>query len=155
VLGQDLVGEAPVLFGHGGEQHGLELLRVDLAHALVLAGDDDVDAVGLVTDVLVDPGELDLELFGRKADGAEHAEAAGLADRRDHVAAVGEGEERELDAESIAEGGVHGPRRYGALQEKVKTSRRPSLSDTSSESRSSSRWPSRSSRQAPLAASRS
>ena len=51
-----------------------------LAHALVLAGDDDVDAVGLVADVLVDPLELDLELLGGEADGAEHAEAAGLAD---------------------------------------------------------------------------
>ena len=32
-------------------------------HALVLVGDDDVDAVGMVADVLVDPLELDLELF--------------------------------------------------------------------------------------------
>ena len=60
-------------------QRLLELLRVDLAHALVLAGDDDVDAVGLVADVLVDPVELDLELLGREADRAEHAEPAGLA----------------------------------------------------------------------------
>ena len=76
-------------------------------HALVLAGDHDVDAVGLVADVLVDPVELDLELLGREADGAEHAEAAGLADGGDDVAAVGEGEDRELDAELVAEGGVH------------------------------------------------
>ncbi len=33
-------------------------------HALVLVGDHDVDAVGVVADVLVDPVELDLELFG-------------------------------------------------------------------------------------------
>ena len=32
-------------------------------HALVLVGDDDVDAVGVVADVLVDPVELDLELL--------------------------------------------------------------------------------------------
>ena len=76
-------------------------------HALVLVGDDDVDAVGVVADVLVDPVELDLELLGREADGAEHAEAAGLADRDDDVAAVGEGEDRELDAEVVADGGVH------------------------------------------------
>ena len=71
-------------------------------HALVLVGDHDVDAVGLVADVLVDPVELDLELLGGEADGAEHAEAAGLADRDDDVAAVGEGEDRELDAEFVA-----------------------------------------------------
>jgi len=35
------------------------------------------DAVRLVADVLVDPLELDCELIGREADGAEHAEAAG------------------------------------------------------------------------------
>ena len=33
---------------------------------------------GLIADVLVDPVELDLELLGREADGAEDAEAAGL-----------------------------------------------------------------------------
>ena len=38
--------------------------RRGLALALVLAGDHDVDAVGLVADVLVDPLELDLELLG-------------------------------------------------------------------------------------------
>ena len=47
-------------------------------HALVLVGDDDVDAVGMVADVLVDPVQLDLELFGREANGAEHSEATGL-----------------------------------------------------------------------------
>ena len=51
--------------------------------------------------------QLDLELLGGEADRAEHAEAAGLADGDDHVAAVGEGEDRELDAEFVADGGVH------------------------------------------------
>ena len=46
-------------------QLGLELDRVDLVHALVLARDDDVDAVGLVADVLVEPRQLDLELARR------------------------------------------------------------------------------------------
>ena len=44
--------------------------RVELAHALVLAGDDDVDAVGVVAHVLVEPDQLDLELLGAEADGA-------------------------------------------------------------------------------------
>ena len=52
--------------------------------------------------------QLDLELLGREADRAEHAEAARLRDRGDDVAAVGEGEDRELDAEAVAELGVHG-----------------------------------------------
>ena len=45
---------------------------------------------------------------GVKPDRAEHAEAAGLAHRDDDVTAVGEGEDRELDAELVADGGVHG-----------------------------------------------
>ena len=85
-------------------QHLRELVAGHVGvHALVLAGDDDVDAVGLVADVLVDPLQLDLELLGGEADGAEHAEAAGLGDGDDDVTAVGEGEDRELDAEVVAE----------------------------------------------------
>ena len=95
-----------VLLGDHRGQLGLELVGVDLAHALVLAGDDDVDAVGLVG-VLVDPVELDGELLGGEADGAEHAEAAGVGHGGDDVAAVGEGEDRELDAELVADLGAH------------------------------------------------
>jgi hypothetical protein len=62
----------------------------------------------VVADVLVDPRQLDLELLGAEADGAEHAEAAGLAHRDDDVAAVREGEDGELDAELVADGGAHG-----------------------------------------------
>ena len=54
---------------------------------------------------------LDLELLGREADRAQHAEAAGLRDGGHDVAAVGEGEDRELDAQSIAELGAHGSSR--------------------------------------------
>ena len=57
--------------------------------------------------MLVDPGELDLELVGAEGQGSEHAVAAGPADRGDDVAAVGEGEERELDAEAVADFGRH------------------------------------------------
>ena len=78
-----------------------------LLDARVLRRHDDVDAVGLVADVLVDPVQLDLELLGREGDGAEHAEPARLAHRGDDVAAVAEGEDRELDAEAVAERGAH------------------------------------------------
>ena len=52
--------------------------------------------------------QLDLELLGAEPDGAEHAEAAGLAHGDDDVAAVGEGEDRELDAEVVTDRGAHG-----------------------------------------------
>ena len=108
VVDEDLAGEVEVLLRHHVGQHLREFVGGQVrVHALVLVGDDDVDAVGVVADVLVDPVELDLELLGREADRAEHAEAAGLADGDDDVAAVREGEDRELDAELVAEGGVH------------------------------------------------
>ena len=59
--------------------------------------------------MVVDPVELDLELVGRERDGAEDAEPAGLGDRGDDVAAVAEGEDRELDAEPVADGCAHPP----------------------------------------------
>ncbi len=107
VLGQDPVSELAVRLGDRGAQLRLELLGVELAHALVAARDHDVDAVGLAAHVLVDPLELDLELLRREAHRAEHAEAAGLAHGRDHVAAVAEGEDRELDPERLAYARTH------------------------------------------------
>ena len=77
-----------------------------LAH--VLRRHHDVDAVGLVAHVLVDPVELDLELVGREGERAEHAEAPGLAHRGHDVATVGEGEDRELDPESVTDRRPHG-----------------------------------------------
>ena len=108
VVGEDLAGEVEVFLRH----HVLQRLREFVGgqvgvHALVLVRDDDVDAVGVVADVLVDPVQLDLELFGGEADGAEHAEAAGLAHRDDDITAVREGEDRELDAEFVADGRMH------------------------------------------------
>ena len=97
-----------VLVGDHRLQLLLELHRVELTHALVLAGDHDVDPVRAVTDVLVEPVQLHLELLGAEPDRAEHADAAGVGDRRGHVAAVGEGEDREFDPETLAELVVHG-----------------------------------------------
>ena len=106
-VGKHLVGELPMLLRDRREQHLLELDGIHLAHALVLAGDHDVDAVRLVAHVLVDPLELDLELLGREADGAQDAEPAAARDGGDDVAAMGERENGELDAELVAERGVH------------------------------------------------
>ena len=95
--------------GHHVLEHLREVLGGQVrVHALVLVRDHDVDAVGQVADVLVDPVELDLELLGAEAHRAEHAEPAGLAHRDDDVTAVGEGEDRELDAELVADRGAHG-----------------------------------------------
>ena len=71
----------------------------------------------MVADVLVDPVQFDLELFGREADRAEHPEAAGLAHGDDDVTAVGEREDRELDAQFVADGGVHACSSGGAVAE--------------------------------------
>ena len=89
--------------------HRLERRLVERRH---LAGGervrhDDVDAVRLPADVLVDPVELDLELIVRVGERAEHAEPARAADGRDDVAAVAEGEDRELDPELLAESEFH------------------------------------------------
>ena len=63
-----------------------------------------VDAVGLAAHVVVDPGELHVERLRRVPDRAENAEAAGVRDRRHHVPAVAEGDQRELAAEHVADG---------------------------------------------------
>jgi hypothetical protein len=55
----------------------------------------------------VEPRELDLELLGVETHGTEHAEAACFAHRGHDITAVCEGEDRELDAESVAELCVH------------------------------------------------
>src|SRR5690606_25071811 len=68
----------------------------------------DVDAVGQVADVVVEPREFHLEVLGAEADRPEDAEPAGPAHGGDDVAAVAEGEDRELDSELVAELGAHG-----------------------------------------------
>ena len=108
MVGEDLLGEVEVLLGHHVLEHLGERLRVEVGiHALVLVRDHDVDTVGVVADALVDPVEFDLQLFRGVADGSENPVPAGLADGDHDVAAVGEREDGELDAEFVAEGSVH------------------------------------------------
>jgi hypothetical protein len=111
VVDQQLAGELEGLRrDHLPQRLGQLVGRHVGVHPLVLVGDDDVDGVGVVADVLVDPLALDLELLGREPDGTEHAEATGLAHGDDDVAAMREGEDRELDAEVVADGRAHGSR---------------------------------------------
>ena len=50
----------------------------------------------------------DIAAFGLVRDRAQHAETAGLGDRRHHIAAVGEGEDGNVDAEHVGDGSPHG-----------------------------------------------
>src|SRR6185312_17399838 len=68
---------------------------------------EQIDSVRSRIDVRVDPVQLGLELRGRQAGGAEHAEATRLADGDDHVAAMAEGEQRKVDAEHRCKPVVH------------------------------------------------
>ena len=81
---------------------------VAAVHVERLLRHHDVDAVRLAVEVLVHPGELDLELLGAQAHRAQHAEPAGPADRHRDVAAVGEREDRVLDADGVTQSGMHG-----------------------------------------------
>src|SRR2546425_8838856 len=84
---QNLLDEAPVsvrdlllqLLGDGGRIH---------SGALVFRWDHDVDTVWLAVDVLIDPVQLDLELFRGERQSAEHSHPAGLANRRNDVATI-------------------------------------------------------------------
>ena len=68
-------------------------------------GHHEVDAVRAAVDVLVDPRSSSISSSsGVKYERAEHAHPARLAHRGDDVAAVAEGEDRELDAEPVADG---------------------------------------------------
>jgi len=106
VAAQDVLDELLVL---GWDQAADVVERVPaLLVARVLGGDDQVDAVGPVAHLLLDPGEVDLELLGGVSHGPQHPEAAGLRHGGDDVAAVREGEDRELDVEQVGHGGAHG-----------------------------------------------
>src|SRR3954468_17392543 len=65
--------------------------------------DEDVDAVRLAVDVVVDPGQLNLQRLRGEPRAAENAEAARPADRGDDVATVAEGEQREVDTDQVAD----------------------------------------------------
>jgi hypothetical protein len=53
--------------------------------------------------VLVDPVQLGLEPVGLERERTEHPEPARVRDRGDRVAAMTEGEDRELDVELVAD----------------------------------------------------
>jgi len=97
-------------------QHEIDLslwqeVRDALGAACDLAlfrGKQDINAIRLVADLLLDPLKLNFELLWRERDRAEDAEAARLADLRDHIAAMAERENRKVDAQLLRDGGFHG-----------------------------------------------
>src|SRR4051812_20018921 len=64
---------------------------------------EDVDAVRLALDMVVDPAQLRLERFRRERAAAQHTETTGPADRGDDVAAMAEREEGEVDTDQITD----------------------------------------------------
>ena len=106
VVGQQLVDEIAVL---GGNAVGQLVEAEVLALALVFGRHDDVHAVGLAVDVLVDPAQFLLELVGPERHPAEHTQPTGVGHRGDDIAAMAEGEQRELDAVGVADRCLHSP----------------------------------------------
>src|SRR5437763_1144240 len=96
---------------HFGNEHH----RADLAgspaffDADVLRRHEYVDTVGTVADLALDPVELHVEGVWGEGDGPEDTQTARLRHCRDHVATVTEGEDREFDAEKIADRSAHAP----------------------------------------------
>ncbi len=105
VTGHHVVDELAMLLGDHRRQ--LRPVEAALLDPDVLRGDEDIDAVGPVADLALDPVELDVELLRGEGDGTEHTHTARLAHRRDDVTAMAEGEDRELDAEQVAHWGPH------------------------------------------------
>ncbi|MGX1336818.1 hypothetical protein AB7M73_002078 [Bradyrhizobium japonicum] len=58
--------------------------------------------------MIVDPFQLAFERVGRVHRGTQHAKAAGTADGGNDVAAMAEGEQRELDAQHVTDRRFHG-----------------------------------------------
>ena len=109
VVGEDLVDVVPMVLADHRAQLRADVL--DFVDARIAVGGLDrhhhVDAVRLAADVFVDPLQLELELVGRERQRAEHTHTTGIRDRGHDVAAVGEGEDRELDPEHLRETVLH------------------------------------------------
>ena len=106
VIGQQLGDEVPVV-----RRNTIGQLRLGqvLALAFELGRHDDVHAVGLAVDVLIDPAQLLFELIRRECHPAEHTEPARIGDRGDHVTTVAEGEQWKVDAVLLTDLRFHEP----------------------------------------------
>ena len=106
-------------------------LEAAARHATFFGADEfarhqQVDSEGAALRLLADPGEIDVELLGRVGHGTEHAETAGIGDRGDHVTAVRESEDREVDSEQRGDSGLHRISPFGLSLMAGSLSRSPS-----------------------------
>jgi len=102
---EDVVDVSLVL---GGDQlANLADVETAFVGAGVFGRHDQVDAKGAVTDLVLDPLEIDLELLRRMGNRTEHAEATRFGDGGDDVATVGEREDRNVDPEHVGHRGLH------------------------------------------------
>ncbi len=111
VLRQHLFDPVAVLLADHRLELTFERVGVDTLRQLDLGRHDEVDAVGLAVDVLVDPLQLDFELLGREVQRPEDAHAPGPAHRGDDVATMTEREDREFQAQVAGELSAHFPHR--------------------------------------------
>ena len=105
-VAQQLFDERAMLFRNRGGQ-------IAAGHAALGADrqilrHQQIDAIRFAVHMRVDPGQFDFQLLRGAARRAEDAETARFADRRDHVAAVGEGEEWKIDRDRAGERRWHG-----------------------------------------------
>jgi hypothetical protein len=116
VSAQQPLYEIRMLPGDLGFELAREGARIRGAIRVVAGRQDDVYAVGPIAYRCIQPGQLPFQLLGAEIGGAQHAATTRLADLGNHVPAVGEGKNRHVDAEQIADRSVH---RYGRLQKHV------------------------------------
>ena len=105
VAAQDVVDE--FLLGGGQElAHGLGVEPALLGPG-VLGREEEVDAVAPAPGLLLDPGQVDVELFGGMGHRPQDPEPTRLGDRGHHVPAVAEGQDGELHPEHLGDPGLH------------------------------------------------
>ncbi len=98
-----------MLAGHHRPQLLLQFLfreAVFLASHIILRNHD-VNAVGPVTDVRVDPVELFTQLLNIHKAGAQYTQPTGFAHCHYHVAAVCKGEDGRFYTDVVTESGAH------------------------------------------------
>src|SRR3954470_24260621 len=101
---QQLGDESPVVVGDpGGQLTAGQVLTL----ALELGRHDEVDAVRLAADMVVDPRQLLVQPVRCERRRTQHAESACVGDSGHHVSAVAEREEREIYTELLTDGWFH------------------------------------------------
>ena len=104
--------EVPLLLA----DHGVNRDRVRPGLCLVLLGHQDVGPVRLAADVVVDPRKLVLKFCWRMHRGAKHAKSSGIGDCGHDIAAVAKRHQWQVDAQHVADRGLHIRRSFAPVQ---------------------------------------